>query len=102
MAGLPNGKSFWVDVKGLSSKNAWLISPKEDRNDLYYILVLLAPLVEAPEVRQPDRFFVLTQAETKALSGAYDLSHPNTQDPTSGFGFKDPQGHEDAWHKLPC
>ena len=51
MVGSPSSKLFWVDVKGLSAKNAWLITPKESRDDLFYVLVLLSRLAERPKER---------------------------------------------------
>src|SRR5271170_4299001 len=63
MVGSRSSKLFWVDVKGLSAKNAWLIKPKDAREELFYILVLLSPLVESPKTRLADRFFILSQAE---------------------------------------
>jgi hypothetical protein len=52
----PAGQAFAIDVKGLYTRNAWAISPKTPRDDLYYVLALV-----------PDdgvnRYFVLTQAE---------------------------------------
>src|ERR1700722_14229740 len=67
MVGSPSSKLFWVDVKGLSGKNAWLITPQEPRDDLFYILVLLSRLAEKPKERVADRFFILTQAEANKL-----------------------------------
>jgi hypothetical protein len=44
------GGQFWVDVKGLSNKTAFLIRPKPLRLNLYYILVGVG------ETRTDDRF----------------------------------------------
>jgi hypothetical protein len=76
MVGSSSSKLFWVDVKGLSSKNAWLITPKDSRDELFYILVLLSPLMKEPEKRTADRFFVLKQAEANDIEAAYRRSHP--------------------------
>jgi hypothetical protein len=101
MVGAPSGKLFWVDVKGLSSRNAWLIKPKASREELFYILVLLSPLAEKPKPRLTDRFFVLTQAEANDLEAAYRKSHPNDKGAIPGFAFADAANHEDGWGKLP-
>ena len=101
MVGSPMSKLFWVDVKGLSSKNAWLVAPKAAREQLFYVLVLLSPLAGEGEARAPDRFFVLTQAEVNQLETAYRDSHPNDRGVIAGFGFNDPADHEGAWGKLP-
>jgi hypothetical protein len=97
----PSSKPFWVDVKGLSSKNAWIIKSKENRNDLFYILILLSPLANSPKVRDADRFFVLTQAEVNELEAAYRRAHPNDKGAIPGFGFSAVSAHEDKWEKLP-
>jgi hypothetical protein len=101
MVGSPTSKLFWVDVKGLSSKNAWLITPKPQRDDLFYVLVLLSPLAEKPKARTPDRFFVLTQTEANSLEESYRKAHPNDKGTIPGFGFADAGMHEDGWCKLP-
>src|SRR5579863_9156701 len=54
-----NKRHFLVDVKGLGSKGAWLLKPKNKRPDLYYILVHVG------STRTSDRFFVLTSKEAK-------------------------------------
>src|SRR6185437_4454341 len=101
MVGAPSGKQFWVDVKGLSYQNAWLLKVQPDRPNLYYILVCLAPLANKPNVRKPDRFFILTQPEANKLVRDYAASHPNDKGKRTGFAFKDSVGAEDAWEKLP-
>ncbi len=101
MAGSPSSKLFWVDVKGLASKNAWLIKPKAPRDELFYVLVLLSPLAQNSEKRAADRFFVLTQTEANELEAAYRQTHPNDKGAIPGFAFADALAHEDRWDKLP-
>jgi len=101
MVGAPSGNQFWVDVKGLSSRNAWLLSIKPDRPNLFYILVCLAPLANKPKMREPDRFFILNQAEANKMVREYMASHPNDKGKRTGFAFKDSLSAEDAWEKLP-
>ena len=101
MVGSPSSKLFWVDVKGLSSKNAWLLKPKESRDELFYVLVLLSPLAEKSERRAADRFFVLTQPEANDLAAAYQRTHPNDRGAIPGFAFPDAVKYEDCWDKLP-
>lgn len=101
MVGAPSSELFWVDVKGLSSKNPWLITPKSPREELFYVLVFLSPLVERPAQRVADRFFILTQAEANDLEAAYRKSHPKDLGKIPGFNFSDAAEHEDRWDKLP-
>jgi hypothetical protein len=95
MVGTFNGTSFWVDVKGLSSKTAWLARRKATCSELYYILVYLSPIAKA------DRFFILTQTDAGALLDQYAVAHPNDKGKLTGFGFKGPDAFENAWDKLP-
>ena len=36
----PNNQHFSVDVKGMSTKNWWLVKQREENGDCYFILVL--------------------------------------------------------------
>jgi hypothetical protein len=101
MVGAPSHRQFWVDVKGLSAKAGWLIRNKADRAELYYVLVYLAPLPDGRHSRQPDRFFVLTQAETNDLIDRFQSARPNNKGTMPGFNWRDAHPYEDAWHKLP-
>lgn len=94
MVGVPaSGEQFWVDVKGLSSNNAWLIKEKPNHLNLFYILVRVG------DDRGGDRFFVLSQRQVNALLEKSRLAHPN--DPTSGFGWSYPAPFEGKWGILP-
>ena len=93
MVGSQAGQQFWVDVKGLSTNNAWLIAQKQERLNLYYILVRVG------EIKDQDRFFILPQFETNKLLEKSKLAHPT--DPTSGFAFRYPESFEDKWELLP-
>lgn len=101
MVGAPSGEQFWVDVKGLSAKNAWLVKPKAPFPNLYYVLVYLSKLADRDSVREPDEFFVLTQAEIAELGRQYLAKHPNDTNKIPGFGWRDPHPFKDAWDKLP-
>ena len=101
MVGAPSSDLFWVDVKGLSSKNALLIKPKAERENLFYILVLLSPLVEKPQKRLADRFFILSQRKASECEADYMQAHPNDKGLIRGFGFSGAEPHEDKWKKLP-
>jgi hypothetical protein len=104
MVGTPSGQ-FWVDVKGLSAKGAWLVKPKRYRENLFYILVLLSPLAEPGQPRQPDEFFVLTQDQANDAVKAYYRDHSN-QKPGKpgdrpGFVYSNAVDFKDRWDTLP-
>ncbi len=88
------GKLFWIDVKGLSSKNAWLLRRKPIRESLFYVLVLVGK--KAGE----DRFFIQTQSEANTLVQAYLDKHPNAK-PLESFNWSDVLGFENRWDILP-
>jgi len=113
MVGAPDGELFWVDVKGLAKRppkkklrpnrpvreNDWLVKPKPVRESLFYILVLLSPTK-----REPDRFFILTQADTIDEVKDYRATHPHAKKalPTLEFNSIVKEGkYEDRWDKLP-
>ena len=95
MVGHPKtGSQFWVDVKGQWTSNAWWGTSKQQRSNLFYILVLVAPS------RSDDRFFVLSQTEFDDLIEQYRLAHQNAK-PVGGFNWRDPHRYENQWAKLP-
>ena len=95
MVGNPvTGEQFWVDVKGLQSRNAWFGKRKGARPNLYYALVFVG------SDRSKDMFFVLTQAEFNDLVQKYDRDHPG-QIKQGGFAWGAPLGFENKWAKLP-
>lgn len=93
MVGHPaTGDQFWVDVKGLRSKNSWWGRKKEQRSNLFYVLVLVGLH------RNQDRFFVLSQREFNTLADEYKAAHPSS---LGGFGWNEPLQFEGQWGKLP-
>jgi hypothetical protein len=100
MVGTLSGKQFWVDVKGLSSKTDWLVKPKTPHENLFYILVLLSPLAE-PGHREPDQFYVLTQAEANRLEEEYRTARPGNKTTIPGFRYPSAAPYRDQWDKLP-
>lgn len=95
MVGCANGTQFWVDVKGLSSSNAWVVKPKERRHGLYYVLTRVG------DKRADDRFFILTQEEANRTIQHYQEKHQSAKHEVSGFNFNDAMPFEGAWRKLP-
>lgn len=97
LAGTPGGQSFKIDVKGMAAPGVWLVSDKAPQADLFYILVLAPP---GGQPRGADRYFILTQAEARALTAAYRAARPNQQAGWSGFNWADALPYEGAWGKL--
>ncbi|MGD1028038.1 hypothetical protein [Candidatus Binatus soli] len=98
-------KMFLVDVKGLYRKNPWVVKPKPERADLFYILAYVP-------VGEPNQFFILTQAEANrhVQSELIRLHrtpaelirlHRKPNYPMKGFAFKLAEPHKDAWQILP-
>ncbi len=101
MVGAPSGTQFWVDVKGLGAQSSWLVRPKPNRQNLFYILVCLAPLGTHGKERKPDRFFVLTQKQANDLINRSRKEHPGDKGTMPGFPWSYAIGFEDKWSALP-
>lgn len=96
----PNGTMFKVEVKALSNKNFWIISPPPDADDHFYVLVYL-PKDEAA----PPQFFVMTCRETQQLRKAYEAKTKargsKYSDDFAGFNWRDPFAYAGRWESLP-
>src|SRR5437899_1917124 len=86
---------FLVDVKGLYRKNPWVIKRKEQRPNLFYILAFVP-------TDQPNRFFILSQAEINGYISS-ELKRLGRKDdyPMTGITFAQAMAHEAAWNILP-
>ena len=102
MVRTPNYEQFWIDVKALTAptNNAWPVRVKPSQPSLYYVFVLLAPLVQPGCQCGRDRFFVVRQSDVNSSIKSYQKSHRNdTKMP--GVGLKAIRKFEDAWGTLP-
>ncbi len=101
----PSGKQFSIDVKGLYTRNFWIVKPKE-REDLFYVFVYVPK-------DQPNQFFILTQEEAaKAVQQNWDhyctrhgLPKSDALCPENrlpGVEWKTAESYRDAWDKLPA
>ena len=86
---------FLIDVKGLSSKNPWLVKRKEPRDALFYALAFV-PL------NGPGRFFILAQTDANRLVEEH-FARPSKRQKKGwdGFKFDAPKDFEDNWALLP-
>ncbi len=67
----PKGESFSIDVKGLYKRNFWVVSPKEQRHNLFYVFAFV------PD-RGQNEFFVLDQSTVSRLVQAeFDRARAN-------------------------
>jgi hypothetical protein len=87
MAISPKGVAFTVDVKGLRSKNTWLVRRKPKTDKLFYVLACVPK-------GQPNQFFVMSQATTN------DLIRGDTA--MSDILWKTCLPHLDKWEALPA
>jgi hypothetical protein len=90
----PSGKQFLVNAKGHAKPSDWAYGDFPiDYDELYYVLVELTP---------SPCFYILTQAQSKALGVKYQQEHPKNRNiHRGGFGRKDPHPYRDAWNALP-
>jgi hypothetical protein len=91
----PSGQTFSVDVKGLSSRNGWIVRRREPHVGLFYVLSFVAR-------DKPNRFFVMTQQQVNDEIDALltRLDRP-TNFPVTGFLFKRAEAYENKWDILP-
>jgi hypothetical protein len=101
----PKEVSFNVDVKGLYTKNFFLLTKKETRKDLYYILA------HVPKDGE-NEFFILSQAEANSevdrdidRARARQIAKGGTGEKAGimpGIGWKHAQPYKDRWKELPA
>ncbi|HWX85507.1 MAG TPA: hypothetical protein VNZ48_18075 [Xanthobacteraceae bacterium] len=99
----PQGAEFDVDVKGLYKKNFFLLSPKDDRKNLFYILACV------PQDNE-NQFFVLSQAEANKevqqdieRARARQISKGNTGENAGvmpGISWAAAQRYKDRWKET--
>jgi hypothetical protein len=100
----PQGKHFDVDVKGLYRKNFFLLTEKQSRENLYYVLAYV-PVGDA------NQFFVLSQAEANLEvqedtenTRARQIAKGGTGEKAGampGIKWDVALGYKDRWTTLP-
>src|SRR5580704_12647074 len=102
----PNGVHFSIDVKGQRKPQLWPIKPKQTRDNLFYVLVL----VPHEEVNQ---FFILTQGQVNEAIQT-NLEHAIERRNAKGLASRKPEDfhfpgveqnssklYRDRWDALP-
>ena len=93
------GVKFMVDVKGLSSKNFWLVREREPQDDLYYVLVYLPSDLKLPE------FFILKSGELmdaiKKLKKQTHAAGKKWVDSGAGIDWGTALSYGNRWNILP-
>jgi hypothetical protein len=96
----PQNNHFMIDVKGLSSKNFWLVQERKPKDDLYYILVYLPPDFQSPH------FYILTSAylmqEIGKLKNATIEAGKRWVDSGAGINWGTALDYKDRWELLPA
>ncbi len=92
----PEGRTFLIDVKGLYKKNDWWVQEKREHPGLYYVFALV------PD-DQPNRFFVMTQAQVNAAIKKFmDAKRARKADfKFRGFHFGAVEDYDGRWATLP-
>ncbi len=95
----PGGRHFLIDVKGLASKNFWLIRERPAREGLFYVLVYLPP---APE---PPQFFILSSETAMAEAATLRLktlaAGKTWAESGAGLNWGTARLFSDRWNLLP-
>ena len=104
LCAVPDGPDFKIQVKGISSANAFWVQKKffdaPTQNNLFLVVVLV-PLNQ-PE--KPFRFFILTHGEAKfAYSHMRKLKRSGEpyKDSETGLNWGEIKNHEGRWDKFP-
>ncbi len=99
MAVSPSGTHFEIDVKGLSSKNFWLVQEREPRDDLFYILVYLPPDYHPPN------FYIFTSKvlmeNIRAQKTQTLESGKKWIDSGAGINWRTALEYQDRWDLFP-
>jgi hypothetical protein len=97
----PGGTAFRVDVKGLSSRNFWLIRERPSQPDLFFVLVYMPP-----SLAEPPEYFVLSSealmneiATLREKTISAGRAWPETG---SGINFGTGLQFKDQWTSLPA
>jgi len=94
----PTGTQFTVDVKGQSTKNFWLIQPRDLNPNHYFILVYLPNNLTTP------RYFVLSSDELMKRREEYResvLPKGRYRDDLGGINWSTAFDYENRWDNLP-
>jgi hypothetical protein len=86
---------FLIDVKGLYKKNPWVVSRKEIRANLFYVLAFVP-------TDEPNQFFVLSQNQmNRYIKIELDRLGRDSDYPMTGILWKMAFNHKDDWGILP-
>jgi hypothetical protein len=107
---VPDGELFKVQVKGISTENAFYIDKSffegEIQPNLFLVVVLVLPIEVKPsiEVKSSFQFFVLSHAESKSEFEKMRTTKRDGRPYESGWGLTwgSVKGYKDAWKKFPA
>lgn len=94
----PQGHPFTVDVKGQSTRNFWLIQPRNPNPDHYFVLVYL------PRDNSSPRYFVVRSDELMRKREDYresKLQRGKYNDKLGGINWSTAFPYENQWTELP-
>jgi hypothetical protein len=95
-----SGNKFMIDVKGLSSKNFWLIKESEVRDDLYYVLVYIPAQDQQPE------YYIFSSSELmnaiKSLKERTLSAGKKWVESGSGINWGTALTNKSCWNILPA
>ena len=100
---VPDGPSFKIQVKGISTANAFYIDKsffdRDAQADLFLVVVLVPPISE----NVPFQFFVLSHADAKKEFSKMPTHKRDGRPYVNGWGLNwgSVKPYENAWNKLP-
>lgn len=97
----PNNKQFMIDVKGQSTKNFWIIRPRKEIENLFYVFAYLPR-----NLNERPKFFIMSSKEVMTERERYKkriLSKGGKyKEETGGMNWSTVLSHENKWEKLPA
>ena len=91
----PKKRHFLIDVKGLSTKNAWIVKRKKPRRELFYVLALVPK-------GHPNKFFIMAQRDAnKLITENFNRPSKRKKPGWDGFLYNAAIKFHERWDLLP-
>ena len=104
LCAIPDGKSFKVQVKGISNANGFYIDKSffagSTQRDLFLVVVLVPPIGDGAQIR----FFVLSHANARTEFSKMPKSKKDGRPYVNGSGLNwgSVKSYESRWDKFPA
>lgn len=103
LCAVPNGNQFMLQVKGISSANAFYVQKSFFEGEIQSNLFLVVVLVPRIGEEKPFRFFILTHGDAVNEFSKMPKTKRSGEPYETGFGLTwgAIKNYENAWNKFP-